>query len=154
MRRSTQNYLIICLFTFYKDPRESIKLIFLFVLLFLIQFSYFVFSVLKNWREEAMSSKYISKSKIVDSSNSKAANSLSSSTTSSSKQFLETSIDGLSSPASSSARSKPRYFYTENLTSKENVTVTVRFRPLRYLKMCSWNMFGTEYNLFKKCLKF
>lgn len=60
----------------------------------------------------------------------------SSSTTSSSKQYLETSVDGQSSPASSSARSKPQYFYSENLQldverSKENVTVTVRFRPLR-----------------------
>ncbi|EEF32031.1 kinesin-like protein KIN-7K, chloroplastic isoform X2 [Ricinus communis] len=62
-------------------------------------------------------------------------NSPSSSTTSSSKQFIETSIDGQSSPASSSARSKPQYFYSENVSldaerSKENVTVTVRFRPL------------------------
>ncbi|XP_047333647.1 kinesin-like protein KIN-7K, chloroplastic [Impatiens glandulifera] len=59
----------------------------------------------------------------------------SSSTTSSSKQFPETSVDGQSSPASSSARSKPHYFYSENSSlnaerSKENVTVTVRFRPL------------------------
>lgn len=69
---------------------------------------------------------------------SKAANSPSSSTTSSSKQFVETSIDGQSSPASSSARSKPQYFYSESVPldverSKENVTVTVRFRPLRYI---------------------
>ncbi|XP_059646440.1 kinesin-like protein KIN-7K, chloroplastic [Cornus florida] len=66
-------------------------------------------------------------------STSKTANSLSSSTTSSTKQFLETSVDGLSSPASSSARSKPQYFYSESLDaerSTENVTVTVRFRPL------------------------
>ncbi|KAJ0027227.1 hypothetical protein Pint_36376 [Pistacia integerrima] len=77
-----------------------------------------------------MSSKHRSKPKRLDSSNSKAVNSPSSSTTSSSKQFLETSIDGLSSPASSSVRSKPQYFYTENLSYKENVTVTVRFRPL------------------------
>ncbi|XP_044500590.1 kinesin-like protein KIN-7K, chloroplastic isoform X2 [Mangifera indica] len=76
-----------------------------------------------------MSSNHRSKSKRLDSTNSKGANSLSS-TTSSSKQFLETSIDGLSSPASSSARSKPQYIYTENLPCKENVTVTVRFRPL------------------------
>ncbi|XP_062112160.1 kinesin-like protein KIN-7K, chloroplastic isoform X1 [Humulus lupulus] len=65
----------------------------------------------------------------------KPANSPASSTTSSSKQFLETSIDGHSSPASSSARSKPQYFYSDNMPleverSKENVTVTVRFRPL------------------------
>ncbi|KAJ9181209.1 hypothetical protein P3X46_009362 [Hevea brasiliensis] len=82
-----------------------------------------------------MASKQGSKSKRLGSVSSKAANSRSSSTTSSSKQFLETSIDGQSSPGSSSARSKPRYFYSENVPldgerSKENVTVTVRFRPL------------------------
>ncbi|KAK2647316.1 hypothetical protein Ddye_014805 [Dipteronia dyeriana] len=77
-----------------------------------------------------MSSKHESKSKRLISSSSKVANSPSSSTTSSSKQFLETSIDGQSSPASSSARSKPQCYYTENISSKENVTVTVRFRPL------------------------
>ncbi|KAK9036877.1 hypothetical protein V6N11_021801 [Hibiscus sabdariffa] len=82
-----------------------------------------------------MSSRRGSKSKKLGSSNSKAVNSPSSSTTSSSKHFLETSIDCQSSPASSSARSKPQYFYPENLhvdadRSKENVTVTVRFRPL------------------------
>lgn len=63
-------------------------------------------------------------------------NSPTSSTTSSSRQFPEPSIDGLSSPASSSARSKPQYFYSESVVDvescKENVTVTVRFRPLRY----------------------
>ncbi|KAI3738547.1 hypothetical protein L2E82_28582 [Cichorium intybus] len=67
-------------------------------------------------------------------STSKYANSPSSSTTSSSKHFPEASVDNLSSPASS-ARSKPQYFYSESLPlgserSKENVTVTVRFRPL------------------------
>ncbi|KAK9290950.1 hypothetical protein L1049_009130 [Liquidambar formosana] len=82
-----------------------------------------------------MASKKGSKSKRSASSSSKAVNSQSSSTTSSSKHFLETSIDGQSSPASSSARSKPQYFYSESLPletdrSKENVTVTVRFRPL------------------------
>ncbi|KAK8593438.1 hypothetical protein V6N12_045519 [Hibiscus sabdariffa] len=82
-----------------------------------------------------MSSRRGSKSKKLGSSNSKAVNSPSSSTTSSSKHFLETSIDCQSSPASSSARSKPQYFYPENLhvdadRSKENVIVTVRFRPL------------------------
>lgn len=66
-----------------------------------------------------------------------AANSPSSSTTSSSKQFQETSVDGPSSPASSSVRSKPqRQFYPETAPldaqrGKENVTVTVRFRPLK-----------------------
>ncbi|KAG8646889.1 kinesin-like protein KIN-7K, chloroplastic isoform X2 [Manihot esculenta] len=82
-----------------------------------------------------MASKQGSKSKRLGAIKSKAANSHSSSTTSSSKQFLETSIDGQSSPASSSALSKPQYFYSENVplngeSSKENVTVTVRFRPL------------------------
>ncbi|XP_076890770.1 kinesin-like protein KIN-7K, chloroplastic [Bidens hawaiensis] len=67
-------------------------------------------------------------------STSKYANSPSSSTTSSSKQFPEASVDNLSSPASS-ARSKPQYVYSPNIPfgfqrSKENVTVTVRFRPL------------------------
>ncbi|KAM7524615.1 hypothetical protein LguiA_014517 [Lonicera macranthoides] len=68
-------------------------------------------------------------------SNSKSANSpQSSTTTSSSKLFPDNSADCLSSPASS-ARSKPQYFYSESLPvdgdrSKENVTVTVRFRPL------------------------
>lgn len=85
-----------------------------------------------------MASRQGSRSKRLGSSSSKAANSHSSSTTSSSKQFLETSIDGQSSPASSSARSKPQYFYSESLPvdverSKENVTVTVRFRPLRFI---------------------
>ncbi|KAE8125316.1 hypothetical protein FH972_020140 [Carpinus fangiana] len=82
-----------------------------------------------------MASKQRSKLKKLTSSGAKAANTPSSSTTSSSKQYLDTSIDGQSSPASSSARSKPQYFYTESLPldterSKENVTVTVRFRPL------------------------
>ncbi|XP_057983387.1 kinesin-like protein KIN-7K, chloroplastic [Malania oleifera] len=82
-----------------------------------------------------MASKHGSRSKKSNLSSSKAAHSLSSTTTSSSKQFLETSVDGQSSPASSSARSKAQYFYSESLNldserSKENVTVTVRFRPL------------------------
>ncbi|TYH54182.1 hypothetical protein ES332_D09G151000v1 [Gossypium tomentosum] len=82
-----------------------------------------------------MSSRIESKPKKSGLSNSKAVNSPSSSTTSSSKQFPELYIDGQSSPASSSARSKPQYIYSDNLQadadrSKENVTVTVRFRPL------------------------
>lgn len=86
-----------------------------------------------------MASKQRSKPNKLGLSGSKAVNSPSSSTTSSSKQYVETSIDGQSSPASSSARSKPRYFYSESLpvnadSSKENVTVTIRFRPLR----CIW----------------
>ncbi|XP_052172424.1 kinesin-like protein KIN-7K, chloroplastic [Diospyros lotus] len=78
---------------------------------------------------ESMASRHGSKSK---KSASRGLNSPSSSTTSSSKLFPETSADGLSSPASSSARSKPQYFYSETPPgrSKENVTVTVRFRPL------------------------
>ncbi|CAI9289780.1 unnamed protein product [Lactuca saligna] len=67
-------------------------------------------------------------------STSKYANSPSSSTTSSTKQFHDALGDNLSSPASS-ARSKLQYGYSESLPlsserSKENVTVTVRFRPL------------------------
>lgn len=82
-----------------------------------------------------MASRQGSKSRNLVPSNSKAVNSHSTATTSSSKQFLETSADGQSSPASSTARSKPQYFYSESLSleverSKENVTVTVRFRPL------------------------
>lgn len=96
----------------------------------------FVLVVLKDWPPVVMASKHGSRSKKLGSSSSRAANSLSSSTTSSSKQNLETSIEAQSSPASSSARSKPQYFYSESLPqnverSKENVTVTVRFRPLR-----------------------
>ncbi|KAG2403484.1 Kinesin-like protein [Vigna angularis] len=80
----------------------------------------------------AMASKRSAKSKGLRLSGSRAANSPTSSTTSSSKQFLETSVDGLSSPASSSARSKTPYSFSESVPSdaKENVTVTVRFRPL------------------------
>lgn len=83
-----------------------------------------------------MASKQGVKSKRFGVRTSKAANSPSSSTTSSSKQFLETSVDGQSSPASSSARSKPHSFYPEAVPldaqrAKENVTVTVRFRPLK-----------------------
>ncbi|KAJ6425743.1 hypothetical protein OIU84_026342 [Salix udensis] len=75
------------------------------------------------------------RSNITNNSKKAAANSPSTSTTSSSKQFLETSIDCQSSPASSSAISKPQHFYSESVNldterSKENVTVTVRFRPL------------------------
>ncbi|CAK7342265.1 unnamed protein product [Dovyalis caffra] len=85
-----------------------------------------------------MATKQGSKSRrlgLINNSKKATANSPSSSTTSSSKQFLETSIDGQSSPASSSARSKPQYCYSESVNldterSKENVTVTVRFRPL------------------------
>lgn len=94
-----------------------------------------------------MASRQKSKSKRLSSSNYKAANSPSSSTTSSSKQLVETSIDGQSSPASSSARSKPQYFYSESLPldverSKENVTVTVRFRPLRCILRFQIMLYG------------
>ncbi|XP_010257531.1 PREDICTED: kinesin-like protein KIN-7K, chloroplastic isoform X2 [Nelumbo nucifera] len=82
-----------------------------------------------------MASKQGSKSKKSISSVNKFLNSPSSSTTSSSKQFLDTSLEGQSSPASSSARSKQQYFYSDSVPleverPKENVTVTVRFRPL------------------------
>ncbi|KAI3823342.1 hypothetical protein L1987_04777 [Smallanthus sonchifolius] len=65
---------------------------------------------------------------------SKYANSPASSTNSSSKHVPDVSVDYLSSPASS-AKSKPQCFYSESSPlsserSKENVTVTVRFRPL------------------------
>ncbi|KAM0949160.1 putative plus-end-directed kinesin ATPase [Dioscorea sansibarensis] len=61
----------------------------------------------------------------------KTANSPSSSTTSSSRQVMEASVDEQSSPASSSAQ----YFCADGLgldadPCKENVSVTVRFRPL------------------------
>jgi len=86
-----------------------------------------------------MASKPGVKSRRFGLSGSKGANSPSSSTTSSSKLFLETSVDGQSSPASSSARSKQRHFNAETAAQpplqaqrvKENVTVTVRFRPLK-----------------------
>ncbi|XP_010520019.1 PREDICTED: kinesin-like protein KIN-7K, chloroplastic isoform X2 [Tarenaya hassleriana] len=82
-----------------------------------------------------MASKQGSKTRKAGSSKLRATDSPATSTTSSSKLYPESSIDGHSSPASSSARSKPKFFYTENLPpdidqSKENVTVTVRFRPL------------------------
>ncbi|KAJ0981199.1 hypothetical protein J5N97_009454 [Dioscorea zingiberensis] len=61
----------------------------------------------------------------------KTVNSPSSSTTSSSRLVMEASVDGQSSPASSSAQ----YFCADGLgldadPCKENVSVTVRFRPL------------------------
>lgn len=83
-----------------------------------------------------MASKQGLKPKRFGSTGVKGANSPSSSTTSSSKQFQETSVEAPSSPASSSARSKPpQHFYPETAPmevkkTKENVTVTVRFRPL------------------------
>ncbi|XP_058108512.1 kinesin-like protein KIN-7D, chloroplastic [Magnolia sinica] len=79
-----------------------------------------------------MASKQASRSKRSNSSASKGVTSPSSSTTSSSsRQILDASIDG----QILSERSKPQYLYTENAAldverSKENVTVTVRFRPL------------------------
>lgn len=66
----------------------------------------------------------------------KVANSPSSSTTSSSRLVAEVaSVDEQSSPASSSAKSKPVSLLEspaapDSEVSKENVTVTVRFRPL------------------------
>ncbi|VFQ74121.1 unnamed protein product [Cuscuta campestris] len=68
-------------------------------------------------------------------SSSRVASSPASATSSSSKQFREIFIESACSPASSSARSKPQYYSSESSPptreiSKENVTVTVRFRPL------------------------
>ncbi|XP_020090735.1 kinesin-like protein KIN-7D, chloroplastic isoform X1 [Ananas comosus] len=66
----------------------------------------------------------------------KPANSPASSTTSSSRPVPEASLDEQSSPLSSAAaRSRTHEFYAENAALdvegfKENVTVTVRFRPL------------------------
>ncbi|CAN6847004.1 unnamed protein product, partial [Brassica oleracea] len=64
----------------------------------------------------------------------KAANSSPASSTASSPiLYQETSVDSHSSPTSSSVRSKPQYTGRVPQTasqSKENVTVTVRFRPL------------------------
>ncbi|XP_010486885.1 PREDICTED: kinesin-like protein KIN-7K, chloroplastic isoform X1 [Camelina sativa] len=82
-----------------------------------------------------MASRQGPKSRKGGSSNLKGADSTASSTTSSSKLYQETSIDGHSSPASSSAQSKQQFFSPDSLPqsaqrSKENVTVTVRFRPL------------------------
>ncbi|XP_019092794.1 PREDICTED: kinesin-like protein KIN-7K, chloroplastic isoform X2 [Camelina sativa] len=82
-----------------------------------------------------MASRQGPKSRKGGSSNLKGADSTASSTTSSSKLYQETSIDDHSSPASSSAQSKQHFFSPDSLPqsaqrSKENVTVTVRFRPL------------------------
>ncbi|CAI9761129.1 unnamed protein product [Fraxinus pennsylvanica] len=82
-----------------------------------------------------MATRHGSKSKRPSPRAAASNNSPSSSNTSSSRQILEPSVDGLSSPASSSTKSKVQYFYLESLSldaerSKENVTVTVRFRPL------------------------
>ncbi|XP_072978173.1 kinesin-like protein KIN-7D, chloroplastic [Typha angustifolia] len=65
----------------------------------------------------------------------KATNSPASSTTSSSWQVPEASIDGQNSPMSSVARSRAQDLFADGAAldmegSKENVTVTVRFRPL------------------------
>ena len=85
-----------------------------------------------------MASRQGSKSRKAGSSNFKGADSTASSTTSSSKLYQETSIDdGHSFPASSSAQSKQHFFSSDSFPqnaqpSKENVTVTVRFRPLRF----------------------
>ncbi|XP_068663516.1 kinesin-like protein KIN-7K, chloroplastic isoform X1 [Aristolochia californica] len=77
------------------------------------------------------------KSKKSSSPGSKPLNSPSSSNTSSSRsrQFPEVSFDIPNSPASSSTKSRPQYFPFDNVSLdserfKENVTVTVRFRPL------------------------
>lgn len=87
--------------------------------------------------ELAMASRSASRQRKAAPAISMATNPPSSSTTSLSGQVPEASMDGQSSPASSSARSKSQYFDEDGLTfdaegSKENVTVTVRFRPLRF----------------------
>lgn len=100
-----------------------------------------------------MASKASRSKKSSPSSTSKGVSSPSSSTTSSLRLNPEAPIDGQISPASSSAaRSKSQYFYSENMPvdseqSKENVTVTVRFRPLRFgvisfflTLLCFWRM--------------
>ncbi|KAF3641918.1 hypothetical protein FXO37_22747 [Capsicum annuum] len=84
--------------------------------------------------DDKMATKQGSKSQKLSS---RVGNSPTSSTTSSSKQFPEHSIDDVTSPASSSARSKRQFYYSESVSAeterpKENVTVTVRFRPLRW----------------------
>ncbi|CAA7026841.1 unnamed protein product [Microthlaspi erraticum] len=82
-----------------------------------------------------MAPRKVPKSRKAGSSKLKAADSPESSATSSSKLYPETSVDSHSSPTSSSARSKPPLHSTGRVPhhasqSKENVTVTVRFRPL------------------------
>ncbi|KAJ0242495.1 Kinesin motor domain-containing protein [Hirschfeldia incana] len=87
-----------------------------------------------------MASRQVSKSRKAGFSNIKGDDSTaSSSTTSSSKLYQEISIDDghHSSPASSFAQSKHHFFSPDSFPqssqpSKENVTVTVRFRPLRF----------------------
>ncbi|KAG7601416.1 P-loop containing nucleoside triphosphate hydrolase [Arabidopsis thaliana x Arabidopsis arenosa] len=76
-----------------------------------------------------MGSKQVSKSRNGGFSKLKTVESSASSTTSSSKLYQEASVDSHSSPTSSSVRSKPQ-LPPKPLQSKENVTVTVRFRPL------------------------
>ncbi|CAA0401084.1 unnamed protein product [Arabidopsis thaliana] len=76
-----------------------------------------------------MGSKQVSKTRNGGFSKLKTVESSASSTTSSSKLYQEASVDSHSSPTSSSVRSKPQ-LPPKPLQSKENVTVTVRFRPL------------------------
>ncbi|PIA53164.1 hypothetical protein AQUCO_00900041v1 [Aquilegia coerulea] len=81
-----------------------------------------------------MASKQGSKNRKSSSNNHNSTNSPSSSATLSSKRLQESSHEDQSSTLSS-AQNKPQYFYSEstpagNERSKENVTVTVRFRPL------------------------
>ncbi|WVZ08921.1 hypothetical protein V8G54_022267 [Vigna mungo] len=92
-----------------------------------------------------MASKQGVKSRRFGLSGLKGANSPSSSTTSSSKQVLDTSVDGQSSPAYSSARSKQRHFNPETAAAtppleaqrvKENVTVTM---PVNLIEVYVWD---------------
>ncbi|XP_042398208.1 kinesin-like protein KIN-7D, chloroplastic isoform X1 [Zingiber officinale] len=73
--------------------------------------------------------------KLTPASYKSATSPTSSTTTSSSRQVPEASADGQSSPASYTVRGKPQYLFPDGEAldaegSKENVTVTVRFRPL------------------------
>ncbi|XP_074591453.1 kinesin-like protein KIN-7D, chloroplastic [Curcuma longa] len=82
-----------------------------------------------------MAVRYDSRQRRLAPSSYKPATSPTSSTTSSSRQVPEASADGQSSPASSTVRGKPQYLFPDSEAldaegSKENVTVTVRFRPL------------------------
>ncbi|GMH29342.1 hypothetical protein Nepgr_031185 [Nepenthes gracilis] len=101
----------------------------LFLSVILLKFNYNVHVVvLRIGTEAAMASKPVPKTR-------RSVKSASPSTTASSKQVVDCSIEGLCSPASSSARSKPQYFCSDSVPvdverSKENLTVTVRFRPL------------------------
>lgn len=121
----------------------DIAVFFLFVYWFNFVFVSSSFIVLEVRLRLVMASRQGSKSRKSGSSNLKGADSTASSTTSSSKLYQET--DGHSSPASSSAQSKQQFFSPDSLPrtaqrAKENVTVTVRFRPLRLPVICLYRL--------------